>query len=204
MFRRVVDIVASLLGLIVLALPMVIIVVLIRRESKGAAIFRQRRAGHHGKPFTLLKYRTMRTDADPYGHSPHSGEDPRLTRIGRWLREKSLDELPQLMNILAGAMTLVGPRPLYERQVETWTPEQRRRLEVKPGLTGYAQVYGRGSLTIEEKLEMDVHYVVHRSLWLDVKILFRTVTNVFKGGGEVYEKQYSRDGEYETGVDREA
>lgn len=204
MFRRVVDIVASALGLIVLALPMVIIAMLIRRESKGPAIFRQRRAGKDGKPFTLLKYRTMRPDADPYGHSPHSGDDPRLTKVGRWLREKSLDELPQLMNILTGTMTLVGPRPLYERQAQTWTPEQRRRLEVKPGLTGYAQVYGRGSLTVEEKIEMDVYYVVHRSLWLDVKILLRTVMNVFKRHGEVYEKQYSRDGEYETGVDREA
>jgi lipopolysaccharide/colanic/teichoic acid biosynthesis glycosyltransferase len=203
MIRRVVDIFASLLGLIVLAVPMVVIAILIRRESPGPAIFRQRRAGHHGSPFTLLKYRTMRTDVDPYGHSPHSGEDSRLTATGRWLREKSLDELPQLINILNGTMTLVGPRPLYERQAETWTPEQRRRLDVKPGLSGYAQAYGRGSLTIEEKLEMDVYYVEHRSVWLDVKIVARTGLNVFKGDGDVYEKQYSRDGEYETGVDRE-
>ncbi len=204
MIRRLLDILASLLGLIVLAIPLVVIALLIRRESEGPAIFRQRRAGHRGVPFTLLKYRTMRPDVDPYGHSPHSGEDPRLTKIGKWLREKSLDELPQLINILNGTMTLVGPRPLYERQVDTWTDEQKRRLEVKPGLTGYAQAYGRGSLTIEDKLEMDVYYVKHRSAWLDAKIIARTVLNVFKGEGDVYEKQYSRDQEYETGVDREA
>jgi len=203
MIRRVIDILASLCGLIVLAIPMLVIAVLIRRESDGPAIFTQRRAGHRGIPFTLLKYRTMRLDVDPYGHSPHSGGDPRLTTIGKWLREKSLDELPQLINIFNGTMTIVGPRPLYERQVETWTDEQKRRLEVKPGLTGYAQAYGRGSLTIEDKLEMDVFYVEHRSMWMDVKIIARTVLNVFKGEGDVYEKQYSRDQEYETGVDRE-
>ncbi|MHC4984600.1 MAG: sugar transferase [Planctomycetota bacterium] len=176
-----------------------IIALAIRLGSKGPAIFKQRRAGWRGRPFTMLKFRTMRIDVDPYGHSPHGGDDPRLTKIGRLLREKSLDELPQLLNVLAGQMSLVGPRPLYERQAAEWNDRQRSRLDVRPGLTGYAQAYGRGALTHEEKIEMDVHYVENRGLWMDVKIVFRTVGNLFTGGGEgVYEDRYSRDREYES------
>ncbi len=204
MIRRLVDILCALAGLVVLSPALVIIAIIIRCESKGSPIFAQRRAGKNGKPFTVLKFRTMRSDVDPYGHSPHSGEDPRLTRFGRFLRETSLDELPQLLNILNGTMTVVGPRPLYERQVETWTERQRKRLDVKPGLTGYAQAYGRGSLTIEDKLALDVYYVEHRSVWLDVKIVFRTLGNMVGGHkGDVYEERYSRESEYESGVDRE-
>jgi lipopolysaccharide/colanic/teichoic acid biosynthesis glycosyltransferase len=141
----------------------------------------------------MLKFRTMRTDADPYGMSPTSGRDPRLTRLGRFLRETSLDELPQLLNILAGQMSLVGPRPLYERQAAQWDAEQRRRLDVKPGLTGYAQAYGRASLPIEDKIEMDLHYVDNRGWLMDLRIVFRTVANMFGSDKDVYEKQYSRD-----------
>jgi undecaprenyl phosphate N,N'-diacetylbacillosamine 1-phosphate transferase len=204
MFRRLVDILCALAGLIVLSPALVVIAIIIRCESKGSPIFAQRRAGYKGKAFTVFKFRTMRSDVDPYGHSPHSGQDPRLTRFGRFLRETSLDELPQLLNILNGSMTLVGPRPLYERQVETWNETQRKRLDVKPGLTGYAQAYGRGSLPVEDKLALDVYYVEHRSVWLDVKIVFKTIGNVFGGGkGDVYEERYSRESEYESGVDRE-
>jgi lipopolysaccharide/colanic/teichoic acid biosynthesis glycosyltransferase len=145
----------------------------------------------------MLKFRTMRSDVDPYGHSPHSGEDPRLTPIGKWLRERSLDELPQLWNVLRGEMSLVGPRPLYERQAAEWTPRQRRRLDVRPGLTGYAQAYGRASLPIEDKIEMDLHYVDNASMAVDLRILAATAVNAVRGEGDVYEERYSRRREYE-------
>lgn len=196
--KRLVDILASLVAIMLLWPAMLAIAVWIRLESSGPAIFRQRRAGFRGKPFTMLKFRTMRSDVDAYGVSPHSGEDPRLTRSGRWLREKSLDELPQLFNVLAGQMTLVGPRPLYERQAAQWSPRHRKRLDVRPGLTGYAQVYGRGALTIEEKLELDVYYVEHRSVALDLEILWKTFAAMLTGRQEIYEQRYSREKERET------
>lgn len=161
----------------------------IRRDSPGPAIFRQTRAGLRGRPFVVLKFRTMRTDADPYGDSPQSDADPRLTRLGRWLRETSLDELPQLINVLRGEMSLVGPRPLYVQQIAEWDERQRMRLRVKPGLTGLAQINGRGAITIEEKLEWDVRYVESASLSLDLRILWRTLRGL-RGGG-IYEVRYS-------------
>ena len=197
MIKRLMDIVGSVMALVIFALPMLIIAIVIRVESRGAAIFRQRRAGFRGKPFTMWKFRTMRTDVDPYGQSPHGADDPRLTRVGRFLRETSLDELPQVFNVLVGTMSLVGPRPLYERQAEEWDENQRRRLDVKPGITGYAQAYGRGALTIEEKIDMDLHYVDNISIGLDVKIICRTIGNVFRRRGDIYESRYSRDKEYE-------
>lgn len=163
----------------------------VRTDSPGPALFQQTRAGRFGRPFTLYKFRTMRTDADPYGDSPQSGEDPRLTPLGRWLRERSLDELPQLLNVVRGEMSLLGPRPLYMQQMEEWDARQRGRLLVKPGLTGLAQISGRGSLTIEDKLELDVRYVETVSLKTDLWILWRTVVGVFKQA-DIYEKQYSR------------
>jgi len=198
MIKRALDILISVTALVVLAIPMLVIALLIRLDSPGPAIFRQRRAGWRGKPFTMLKFRTMRADVDSYGASPRCGDDPRLTRIGRFLREKSLDELPQLFNVLVGQMSLVGPRPLYERQAAKWNQRQRRRLDVRPGLTGYAQAYGRASLTHEEKIEMDLYYVEHQSIWLDAKIIFRTIRNLLSGGGQIYEQRYSRQKERET------
>jgi lipopolysaccharide/colanic/teichoic acid biosynthesis glycosyltransferase len=198
MLKRFFDIVASLVLLVILAVPMLLIALAIRIQSRGAALFRQRRAGWKGRPFTMLKFRTMRTDVDPFAPSPHGGGDPRLTRLGRRLRETSLDELPQLFNVLAGQMSLVGPRPLYERQAEQWTDHQRRRLEVRPGITGYAQAYGRGGLTHEEKMELDVHYVDNRSLGMDFRIILRTIANIFTRKGDVYEHRYSKDKERET------
>ena len=198
MIKRTFDILVSVLILVLLLIPMLIIAFLIRIGSPGKAIFAQRRAGWRGKPFTMLKFRTMRSDVDPYGGSPHSGDDPRLTRMGRLLRETSLDELPQVFNVILGQMSLVGPRPLYERQAAQWDQRQRRRLEVRPGITGYAQAYGRGGITIEEKIEMDVHYVDNHSFWFDLRIILRTMGNIFRHRGEVYEKQYSSDREYEN------
>jgi len=191
-FKRVLDICVSLL-LIVILLPVLgIICICIRCGSKGAAVFTQQRAGKDGEAFTFYKFRTMRADVDPFGASPKSGEDPRLTGIGRFLREHSLDELPQLFNVLKGEMSLVGPRPLYVSQIAEWDERQKRRLLVKPGLTGLAQISGRGEITREEKLGLDVRYVETRGMWGDIKIMFATFGQVF-GGGSIYEKRYSKD-----------
>ena len=189
--KRIVDLCASLVGLILLLPLLALIGAVIRGGSRGPAVFRQERAGLAGQPFAFYKFRTMRLDVDPYGASPKSGTDPRLTRIGRFLRETSLDELPQLVNILKGSMSLVGPRPLYVAQISEWNERQQRRLLVKPGLTGLAQISGRGSLTREEKLDLDVRYVENASLWLDLKIVLATMAQVL-GRRAIYERQYSR------------
>ncbi|MBS3734312.1 MAG: sugar transferase [Phycisphaerae bacterium] len=197
MVKRLTDIIAASVALALLAGPMLLIALAIRLESRGPALFRQRRAGRRGKAFTILKYRTMRSDAAPYGPSPHSQHDHRLTRLGRLLRETSLDELPQLLNVLAGQMSLVGPRPLYERQAARWDDRQRHRLDVRPGITGYAQAYGRGELPIEDKIEMDLEYINKMGIWFDLRIIGRTLWNGVSGRGGVYEKTYSRHSAYE-------
>ena len=181
---------AAVLSLILLPL-FIIIWFFIKISSPGSVIFRQQRAGKDGKSFIFYKFRTMRTDVDPFGASPKSGEDPRLTKIGKFLREYSLDELPQLFNILKGDMSIVGPRPLYMSQVAEWNDRQKKRLLVKPGLTGLAQISGRGELTREEKLELDVRYVETAGFWLDLKIILMTIRQVFTRKN-IYEKKYSR------------
>jgi len=197
--KRAFDVGVSLLMLSVLAPVMLVIALAVRLNSPGPAIFRQRRAGWRGRPFEIWKFRTMRADTDAYGGSPRQAEDPRLTAIGRRLRETSLDELPQLFNVLTGRMSLVGPRPLYERQAELWDDRQRHRLDVRPGITGYAQAYGRAAMMIEDKIEFDLYYVRNRSFMLDLAILCRTVANVLmRRGGDVYEKRYSRTSERES------
>ena len=190
--KRLTDLICSFTAIVILLVPMAIIAVIIRLSSKGPAVFRQTRAGKNAKPFTLYKFRTMTTEADPFGPSPKSGSDPRLTKIGLFLREYSLDELPQLFNILKGDMSLVGPRPLYISQIKEWNDRQKRRLDVKPGLTGLAQISGRGHLTREEKLEYDVEYVESAGFSYDLKIIFKTFFAVL-GKSEIYEKQYSKD-----------
>jgi lipopolysaccharide/colanic/teichoic acid biosynthesis glycosyltransferase len=189
--KRLIDLVVSGLAMVLLAPAFLCLALAIRLSSPGPILFRQQRAGRHGRPFTLLKFRTMRTAVDPFGPSPRSGDDPRLTPVGRFLREHSLDELPQLWNVVMGHMSLVGPRPLYVAQMAEWNDRQRRRLEVRPGLTGLAQIAGRGNLPIEQKLELDVRYVESASLWLDLKILFATASLVFHSRG-IYERQYSQ------------
>jgi lipopolysaccharide/colanic/teichoic acid biosynthesis glycosyltransferase len=166
-------------------------------ESKGPAVFKQTRAGKNGKPFTLYKFRTMRTGVDPFGASPKSGEDPRLTRFGKFMREYSLDELPQLINVIKSDMSIVGPRPLYMSQMAEWDQRQKKRLLLKPGLTGLAQVSGRGELTREQKLELDVKYVETANFWNDIKIIFITFGQVFSRKS-IYEDKYSQD-EYTRG-----
>ena len=183
-------IITAVLSLFLLPL-FIIIWLFIKISSPGSVIFRQQRAGKDGKSFIFYKFRTMRTDVDPFGSSPKSGEDLRLTKIGKFLREYSLDELPQLFNILKGDMSIVGPRPLYMSQVAEWNDRQKKRLLVKPGLTGLAQISGRGELTREEKLELDVRYVETASLWLDLKIILMTICQVFTRKN-IYEKKYSK------------
>lgn len=190
-FKRAADIVIATVAVVLLCPLFLIIWLAIRLSSPGAAVFTQQRAGKNGVGFTFYKFRTMRTDVDPFGPSPKSGEDARLTKIGRLLREHSLDELPQLINVLKGDMSIVGPRPLYLLQMAEWNDRQKRRLLVKPGLTGLAQISGRGELTIEEKLDLDVRYVESASFWLDVKIFFATIAQVF-GKKSIYEKNYSQ------------
>lgn len=196
-FRRLLDITVATLALLLLSPLLLFLAWRIRRDSPGPAMFRQTRAGRDMRPFTLYKLRTMRTDADPHGPSPHGPDDARLTAIGRRLRESSLDELPQFWNVLRGDMTLVGPRPLYIEQAREWTDRQRLRLLVKPGLTGLAQVSGRATITIEQKLELDAQYVLHRSLLGDLGIIIRTIFGMHRRG-EIYEKKYSEKEEYRS------
>ena len=189
--KRALDIFAVLaISPLVLAVT-IVIAIIIRLTDGSPAVFHQIRAGRDRKPFTFYKFRTMRTDVDPFGPSPRSGEDPRLTRLGRWLRLTSLDELPQLWNVLIGDMSLIGPRPLYMAQAAEWNERQRKRLVVQPGMTGLAQISGRGSLTIEEKLELDVQYVEQQSLWLDARIFLITVFGLFVPK-DIYEKKFSQ------------
>ena len=190
LFKRIFDIAVSLPAMSLLLPVFAVIVIVIRVSSKGPAIFRQERAGKDGTPFIFYKFRTMKLGIDPFGASPKSGDDPRLTRIGKLLREYSLDELPQLFNVLKGDMSIVGPRPLYVSQMTEWNERQKKRLLVKPGLTGLAQISGRGELTREEKLELDVKYVETASFWTDIKIILATVIQVFRRKN-IYEKKYS-------------
>jgi len=156
----------------------------IRLESRGPALFRQRRVGRDGLPFEMLKLRTMVSGAESIGAGIVVEEgDARVTRIGRLLRRLSLDELPNLVNVVRGEMSLVGPRPTIQAQVDQYTERQRRRLEVRPGITGWAQVNGRAALPWHERIELDVWYVDHRSTALDARILVRTVSLLASGRG---------------------
>ncbi|NPV81340.1 MAG: sugar transferase [Firmicutes bacterium] len=179
--KRGFDIVASL-SLLILLLPLFIFLALLVRLSMGSPVlFRQKRPGLHGRPFTMLKFRTM-TDARDERGALRPDQD-RLTPVGRFLRSTSLDELPELLNVLRGEMSLVGPRPLLMEYLDRYTPEQARRHEVKPGITGWAQVNGRNALTWEEKFKLDVWYVDNWSLLLDFKILWLTLVKVVKREG---------------------
>jgi len=149
--------------------------------NQGSAWFLQPRPGLHGQRFRVIKFKTMTDATDAQGVLLPDGE--RLTRIGRWVRKTSIDELPQLFNVLKGEMSLVGPRPLLEEYLPLYSPDQQRRHEVKPGITGWAQVHGRNTVPWPERLAMDVWYVDHQSFWLDIKILFLTVVKVFQAEG---------------------
>jgi lipopolysaccharide/colanic/teichoic acid biosynthesis glycosyltransferase len=175
-------------GLVVLSPLLAGIAVWVRMESGRPVLLRQLRAGQDGRPFRMCKFRTMIPDAveagqnlglgaDPYGTVPN---DPRITRSGRFLRRTSLDELPQLWNVLRGEMSLVGPRPDLVEQAAHYTPEERRRLSVRPGITGWSQIQGRDEIPWPERFKHDAWYVEHRSFWLDAKILLRTFSHFFR------------------------
>jgi lipopolysaccharide/colanic/teichoic acid biosynthesis glycosyltransferase len=184
MIRRGVDIAVSSLALIVSAPVLALAALAIRLESRGPVIYSQRRAGLDGRAFEVIKLRTMVDGAEHIGAGlAIDANDPRITRVGAFLRRTSLDELPNLVNVLHGEMSMIGPRPTLPAQVEQYTPRQRGRLEIKPGITGWAQVNGRASLPWDERIELDLYYIEHRSLSLDMRILWRTVAMVLGGSG---------------------
>ena len=181
---RALDLVIAGAGLVVAGPFILLAGLLVKLESRGPVFYRQRRVGKDGVPFELWKLRTMVPGAETMGHGLYVLEgDPRITRTGRLLRRFSLDELPNLVNVLRGELAIVGPRPTVQEQVDRYTERQRRRLEVKPGITGWAQVNGRTSLSWPERIELDVWYVEHRSLWLDLRILARTAKMLATGHG---------------------
>jgi lipopolysaccharide/colanic/teichoic acid biosynthesis glycosyltransferase len=182
--RRALDIVVSSLALVLSSPALAVAMLAIRLESPGGVIYRQRRAGLHGRPFDVLKLRTMVAGAERLGAGLAVNEnDSRITRVGALLRRTSLDELPNLVNVLRGEMSLIGPRPTLPVQVEQYTERQRGRLAIKPGITGWAQVNGRATLPWSQRIELDLYYIEHRSLALDLKILWRTVAMVLGGSG---------------------
>src|SRR5690606_15913870 len=171
-----------------MALPVIMLIALAVRISLGSPIlFRQQRPGKDGNTFCLVKFRTMSDKRDHEGRALHDAE--RLTRLGRFLRASSLDELPELWNVLRGEMSLVGPRPLLAEYLPLYSPEQARRHEVRPGITGWAQIRGRNALSWEEKFALDVWYVDNRTFWLDIKILLLTLKKVFVREGISQEGQ---------------
>ncbi len=179
--KRLLDLSVALLGLVILAPWLVLLAVAVRLNLGSPVLFRQVRPGLDGKPFTLRKFRTMRDQADEQGRA--LPDEERLTALGRFLRLASLDELPEIFNVLTGEMSLVGPRPLLLEYLDRYTPEQARRHQVKPGITGWAQINGRNALTWEEKFELDTWYVDHWNLGLDLKILMLTVLKVVRREG---------------------
>jgi len=189
--KRTLDLAAGILGLLVLAIPFAIVALALKLDSKGSVFFRQERVGKDGRSFRVWKFRTMIVGAVRKGLGYNvAKDDSRITRVGAVLRNWGLDELPQLINVLIGEMSLVGPRPTLCYQVEHYNEFQRRRLLVKPGITSLAVVSGRNALSWKKRIEFDVWYVEHWSLWLDTKILFKTLWTVLV----THEGLYGEDG----------
>ncbi|CAM3482816.1 MULTISPECIES: sugar transferase [Saccharibacillus] len=191
--KRSMDAVASLIGLILLSPVFLILAILIKIEDpKGPVFFKQKRFGRNSKMFNIYKFRSMATNAeqrlkeDPVLYQKYvannykleQGEDPRITSIGRFLRKTSLDELPQLLNVLKGEMSLVGPRPIVAQELKEYKDRKNDLLSVKPGVTGYWQVSGRSDVGYPERVDLELYYVYHRTIWLDIRILFSTVVSV--------------------------
>ena len=174
--KRLFDVVVSACALLVLTLPLLVVIWMVRRKLGSPVFFAQVRPGMHGKPFKMVKFRSMTSERGTDGELLPDAE--RLTPFGRFLRSTSLDELPELWNVLKGDISLVGPRPLLMEYLPLYSPEQARRHEVRPGITGWAQVNGRNAISWEDKFKLDVWYVDHCSLWLDIKILWLTVKKV--------------------------
>jgi len=179
--KRFFDVVLALLGLVALAPIVVVVAFLIHHKLGSPVFFRQPRPGLYGNPFQMVKFRTMLDATDKHGNP--LPDEQRMTRLGSFLRSTSLDELPELWNVLKGDMSLVGPRPLLMEYLPLYTKEQYRRHEVRPGVTGWAQINGRNAISWEDKFKLDVWYVDNRSLWLDLKILFLTVKKVLVRDG---------------------
>jgi lipopolysaccharide/colanic/teichoic acid biosynthesis glycosyltransferase len=179
--KRSFDLLLSLFGLLALALPLLVLTWLVRRKLGSPTFFTQERPGLHGKPFRMVKFRTMTQARGADGQL--LPDALRVTSFGRFLRASSLDELPELWNVLKGDMSLVGPRPLLMEYLPLYTSEQARRHQVRPGITGWAQVNGRNAISWEDKFKLDVWYVDNRSLWLDIKILWLTVKKVLVRDG---------------------
>lgn len=179
--KRIMDVTLASLALLVLWPLMIVIAVLVRLNLGSPVLFVQERPGLHGRPFRMVKFRTMRDSLDRAGNM--LPDELRLTRFGRLLRSTSLDELPELINVVKGEMSLVGPRPLLMEYLPLYSNRQARRHEVKPGLTGWAQVNGRNEISWQEKFELDVWYVENKSFFLDTRILFMTVLKVLKRDG---------------------
>ncbi|NGM17034.1 sugar transferase [Eggerthellaceae bacterium zg-893] len=180
--KRACDIAVSLVALPVVGLAVACLAPLIRREDKGPVFYNAPRVGQNGKPFVMYKLRSMRVNAPDLvmedGSTYNGADDPRMTRIGAFMRKTSLDELPQFLNVLKGDMSVIGPRPDLQRETELYEGNEGRKLEVRPGITGYAAVYGRNSLPWKKRLALDVYYVDHVSFWLDVKVFFKTFSTV--------------------------
>mgnify|MGYP003538787023 FL=1 len=176
----------SLIAIIILIVPMIIVGIIVKCTSKGPAIYKQKRLTKNGKPFYLYKFRSMRVDAEKDGAQWAKENDTRVTKFGKFMRKCRLDELPQLFNILVGHMSIVGPRPerpeFYE-EFETYIHGFNQRLKVKCGLTGYAQIHGGYDITPQDKVELDIHYIKNRSLWMDIKIIFGTIGVIFSHKG---------------------
>ncbi|MFH1370586.1 MAG: sugar transferase [Planctomycetota bacterium] len=179
--KRTIDVIFSVAGLLLLSPVIVILAILIRAKLGSPVLFRQQRPGLGGRPFWLFKFRTMTDQRDKAGNL--LPDEQRLPAFGRFLRSTSLDELPELFNVLKGDMSIVGPRPLMMKYLGRYTPEQARRHEAKPGITGWAQINGRNAISWEDRFQLDVWYVDNWSLWLDLKILVKTIILVFKREG---------------------
>ena len=179
--KRIFDLIAATLGLLVLAMPLLVLGWQVRRKLGSPVLFTQVRPGLHGQSFRMVKFRTMTDTRDASGALLPDAQ--RLTPFGRWLRASSLDELPELWNVLRGEMSLVGPRPLLMEYLPLYSPEEARRHEVRPGITGWAQVNGRNAISWADKFALDVWYVDNRSLWLDLRILWLTVRKVLVRDG---------------------
>ena len=179
-FKRILDFLISLIAIICLSPFLLVMMVLLHFANKGAGVFfLQDRPGKDGKIFYVIKFKSMTDEVDENGELLPN--DQRITKIGKFIREFSIDELPQLFNVLKGDMSIVGPRPLLTRYLLLYSPEQARRHEVRPGVTGWAQVHGRNNITWHEKFKLDVWYVDHCTLWTDIKVIFMTIKNVVSG-----------------------
>ena len=182
--KRIIDIISGVIGLIITSPLWLYVVIKIKTEDRGPVFFVQERVGRNSRLFRMYKFRSMVVGAEKKGLGVFvSTDDERITKIGKFIRKTSIDELPQLINVLKGEMSIVGPRPTLEYQVERYNKEQKRRLLVKPGITGWAQVNGRNNMTWPEKIKLDLWYVDHWSVGLDLKIIGRTIWSVFKREG---------------------